>query len=308
MNIKKAKTPDDFKYMEQLELKYYSEEHVTPHKEAYLLHLSNPETGFVLEDGGRIAAFTDILPVKQGVYEGILQGVFNDKFLTADDLVDMEALREGDSINLLLSCVVVDDDYRETDALKMLLTAHLGYYRGFAERGIQIGSVVTSNVTKDGERFSERMGFERIGESEHHTAIYRIGFHQLIENVKKMKSKLEIKLLQYETDLLDPIFCSDVNVLNALIADDFTEYGQSGAVYDRSTAIRFLSAAKWRNIEIRDFSIRCLSSHTAVVHYTAVHKHLTEKKSLRTSIWVKEEGVWKLHFHQGTEMKAEGDD
>jgi hypothetical protein len=35
---------------------------------------------------------------------------------------------------------------------------------------------------------------------------------------------------------------------------------------------------------------------------------MTEKKTLRTSIWVKEEGVWKLHFHQGTEMKAERDD
>lgn len=308
MNIKKEKTLDDFRYMEQLELKYYSEEHVTPHQEAYLWYKANPNTGLVLEDNGRIVAFTDILPVKQEILQQIVNGTFNDKYLTPENLIDMDSLKEGDTFNLLLSCVVVDDDYRETDALRILLKAHLEYYGQYSKKGVRINSVVTSNVTEAGERFSERMGFERIGESEHGTAIYEIEFRQLIENVKKMKSKLEAKLLQYETDLLDPIFCSDVNALNARIADDFTEYGQSGAVFDREATIRCLSSAKWRNIEIRDFSTRCLSSHAAIVHYTAVHKELTEKKTLRTSIWVKEEGVWKLHFHQGTEMKAERDD
>jgi hypothetical protein len=35
MRIKRELTLEDFKYMEQLELKYYSEEHVTPFEEAY---------------------------------------------------------------------------------------------------------------------------------------------------------------------------------------------------------------------------------------------------------------------------------
>jgi len=56
MNIKSEKTLDDFIYMEQLELKYYSKEHVTPYEEAYLWHLSNPKTGFVHGFCYRIAA------------------------------------------------------------------------------------------------------------------------------------------------------------------------------------------------------------------------------------------------------------
>ena len=95
MNIKHEKTPDDFIYMEQLELKYYSEEHVTPHEEAYLWHLANPNNGFVLEDGGRIAAFTDILPVKREIFDRIAAGEFNDKYLTVEDLVVMEGLKSG---------------------------------------------------------------------------------------------------------------------------------------------------------------------------------------------------------------------
>lgn len=191
MNIKSEKTLDDFIYMEQLELKYYSKEHVTPYEEAYLWHLSNPKTDFVLEDNGRIAAFTDILPLKQGIFEQIIGGTYNDKYLTSDDLVSMDRLKEGDSVNLLLSCVLVDDDYRGTDALKILLDAHLDYYRGYADRGIMIETVLTSNVTEAGERFSERMGFEWIGRSEHQTTLYKTSFRQFDERVKALEPRMK---------------------------------------------------------------------------------------------------------------------
>ncbi len=303
MNIKHEKTLEDFIDMEQLELKYYSEEHVTPHEEAYLWHLSNPNTGFVLEDGGKIAAFTDILPVKREIFDGIVAGKFNDKYLTAEDLVVMEDLKEGAEVNLLLSCVLVDEEYRETDALKVLLDAHLNYYRSFLDRGIVIGDVVTSNVTRAGEGFSERMGFERIGRSHHQTTLYRTSFCQFIERVEQMKPRLEARLLQFEKDLLDPEFCENIDDLNSLLSAAFTEYGQSGTVYDRETMIRLLSSADSSDTSIEDFSIHCLSSHIAVAHYIAVRKGNKENKSLRTSIWVKEDGMWRLHFHQGTEIQ-----
>jgi len=192
MNIKSEKTLDDFIYMEQLELKYYSKEHVTPYEKAYLWHLSNPKTGFVLEDNGRIAGFTDILPVKQEIFDQIKCGTYNDKYLTSDDLIDMEELKEGDSVNLLLSCVLVDENYRGTDALKILLDAHLDYYRGYEDRDVMIGTVLTSNVTVAGERFSERMGFERIGRSEHQTTLYQTSFRQFDERVKQLKPRVKV--------------------------------------------------------------------------------------------------------------------
>lgn len=189
MNVKTEKTLSDFIYMEQLELKYYAEEHVTPHREAYLWHLANPKTGFVLEEEGRIVAFSDILPVKTGVCNQILHGDYNDKYLTAEDLISMEDLKEGDEVNLLLSCILVDDDYRKTDALRILLNAHLDYYRDFANRGICIRTVITSNVTAAGERFSERMGFDRVGNSKHGTTIYETTFRKFDERVKEMKGR-----------------------------------------------------------------------------------------------------------------------
>lgn len=191
MNIKTEKTIHDFIYMEQLELKYYTEEHVTPHREAYLWHLANPKTGFILEDQGRIAAFSDILPVKPEICDQILKGNYNDKYLTADDLVSMEDLKEGDEVDLLLSCILVDDDYRKTDALHILLNAHLDYYRDFVNRGISINKVITSNVTAAGERFSERMGFDWVGRSKHETTIYKTSFREFDDKVKGIKGRVK---------------------------------------------------------------------------------------------------------------------
>lgn len=332
MNIKAEKTMDDFIYMEKLELKYYAEEHVTPHEEAYLWHLANPKSGFVLEDGSRIAAFTDILPVKQDVFHQIAAGTLNDKYLSVSDLVEMGDLRAGDTLNLLLSCVVVDDEYRETDALKRLLCAHLSHYRTYAEKGIRLGTVLTSNVTMAGEHFSERLGFKKIGRSEHGTTLYHISFQEFFEQVNRMKPRLEEKLLQYERRLLDPTFCAERHRLEQVIASGFMEYGQSGRIYDRESMIRSLIHSEKREIEILNFQMECVSSHTAVVHYIAAERRCTAeqahsieklersmeelersgpepkqglescKRSLRTSIWIREDAYWKLFFHQGTAL------
>ena len=189
MRIKKELTLEDFKYMEQLELKYYSEEHVTPHKEAYQWHLANPDTSSVLEEEGRIIGFIDMLPLRKAVIDRILDGSFNDKYLKADDLVSMDKLREGESVDLLLSCIVVEKEYRKTGALKMLLDDKMEYYRNFVKKGIVIDSIVTSNVTEDGVRFSERMGFQRVGTSNHGTALFRTTFREFDERVRAMKPK-----------------------------------------------------------------------------------------------------------------------
>lgn len=191
MRIKGELTLEDFKYMEQLELKYYSEEHVTPSEEAYRWHLANPDTGCVLEEGGRIIGFIDMLPVKRAAFERILSGSFNDKYLTSGDLVSMEKLREGESVDLLLSCVLVDKEYRKTDALKILLDFSMEYYRGFVKVGIVIDSIITSNVTEDGIRFSERMGFQRIGITDHGTVLFRTTFREFDERIKAIRPKQE---------------------------------------------------------------------------------------------------------------------
>lgn len=186
MKIKKKLTIEDFIEMENLELKYYSSEHVTPHEEAFKWHLDFPETGVVLEDQGRIIAFLDLLPIKDTVFQSIQSGLYNDKYLTTNEIVKLDDLIIGDNVNLLLSCIVVDDKYRKTDALKILLHTQLSFYQTYLNQGIRIEHIITSNVTKQGERFSEKMGFQRIGESEHGTVLYISTFENLFNKVLQL--------------------------------------------------------------------------------------------------------------------------
>jgi Uncharacterized protein conserved in bacteria len=157
-------------------------------------------------------------------------------------------------------------------------------------------------VTRAGERFSERMGFKRIGTSEHQTALYQIGFHEFSVKVAEMKSRLENILFQAENNLLDPEFCRNPEFLEECLSEGFMEYGQTGRIYDRSAVIHHLLHGDDRKLEIQDFALRCLSRNTAEVHYIAVGREAPHPKSLRTSIWTLEEGSWKLCFHQGTKI------
>ena len=311
MRIKKNKVWKDFIDMEQMELAYYSEDHVTPYEEAYQWYLANPGLDMAVEDSGKIVAFSDIIPLKPAVYERVLERSFNDKYLTAEDMLQMEALKKGDVVNLLLSCIVVQEEYRKTEALKLLLNHHLDYYREFIRNGISVDWVLTSNVTEAGERFSERMGFERLGRTSHGSTLFRIRFSELDQRVMSMKSRLEVLLLRNERNLLDREFCRDRCRIEQLLADDFTEYGQSGTVYHKKDTIDVLYNGRISNIEIRGFEVKTLGTHTAMVHYIAHEQAAGFEQSigaasLRTSIWRFEEDAWKLLFHQATQLKNRG--
>ena len=222
MNIKDEKTLDDFIYMEQLELKFYSEEHVTLHQEAYLWHLSNPKTGFVLEDNGRIAAFTDVLPVKQDIFDQLVSGTFNDKYLTVDDLVFMEGLKRGESVNLLLSCVLVDEGLQGDGCIENFAQCPFGLLPGLREKR-------NSDRLRHHQQCDRRAGSIFLREwdlsgSESRSIRPRFtgrASASLNKRVRQLKPKLEGLLLQYEKNLLDPDFCRDIDNLNACLARGF---------------------------------------------------------------------------------------
>jgi len=183
MNIKDKKTLQDFIQMEKLELKYYSEDHVTPHKEAYEWYKAFPQTDVALEEGGKIVAFMDIIPIKEDVFNKIKKGRLNDKYLKTDDMIDLDTLAKGDTVNLLLSCIVVDEPYRKSNAIRNMIKEHLKHLQQYMDKGILIESIITSNVTSQGEKFSKGMGFKRVGASGHNSVIYISTFNEFIAKV-----------------------------------------------------------------------------------------------------------------------------
>jgi len=157
--------------MESMEKEYYSPEFIADYNEAFDWYNRFSFTTMAIEDQGRIVGFLDLFPITRKTFDLISQGTFNDKNLTAENILD---IRKTDlaPVNLFLSCIVIDKAYRKTEALKILLKAYVDYYNACISRGIIIDQIITDNVTLEGERFSAKIGFRKILDTNHSSVVY----------------------------------------------------------------------------------------------------------------------------------------
>ncbi len=114
-------------------------------------------------------------------------------------------------------------------------------------------------------------------------------------------------LRSLEQALLDPAIRRDRAQVGALLADDFIEFGSSGRVWNRQQIIELLSLEAPRKIVIRKFECRKIAEGVVLATYRAEERKpeigpLTS--SLRSSLWVNEDGKWLMQFHQGTPIIA----
>lgn len=185
MNIKNPLTLEDFKRMKDLEEKYYGKDFITPYEEAYRWYKTYEYTIRAVEIKGEVVGFINLFPINDRVYKLLKEGRFNDKYLEVKDLIDIEN-NSGEEINLFLSCVLIDEKYRKTKALTLILREYMNFYQGVNEK-IQIKNVITDNVTGKGEGFSKRLGFKKVKSSDHNSVIYEISFENFVENIKKRR-------------------------------------------------------------------------------------------------------------------------
>jgi glyoxylase I family protein len=90
--------------------------------------------------------------------------------------------------------------------------------------------------------------------------------------------------------------------LEALVDEAFTEVGVSGRTYDRAAILPLLHARSHAEISIDDFSAVPLSTDVVLVRYrmTAIDRGSASVEALRSSVWVRRAGRWRIRFHQGT--------
>ena len=112
---------------------------------------------------------------------------------------------------------------------------------------------------------------------------------------------------ELEQSLHRPEVRSSPAVLEALLADDFSEIGASGTVYDRRTTIEVLlrepAVGPARLPVIHDLTASALTDGVVLVTYRSVRKVegvTAEQSTLRSSLWVFDQGHWRMRFHQGT--------
>lgn len=112
---------------------------------------------------------------------------------------------------------------------------------------------------------------------------------------------LERILYELEQQVLRPATRSSRKHLEELLADDFLEFGSSGATYDQASVISSLMLEQPTAWSIANFKVRPLAEDVALVTYLGTKGG--GESSLRCSIWRRSGGRWRMTFHQGTKLE-----
>jgi hypothetical protein len=108
-----------------------------------------------------------------------------------------------------------------------------------------------------------------------------------------------------EEALLDAVVRRDRARVAALLADDFREFGSSGRVWPREEILGLLANEAYLPATMEDFRCAWIAEGVALVTYLTVRIDRESGQTfaaLRSSLWTKESGEWRMRFHQGTKI------
>jgi hypothetical protein len=119
------------------------------------------------------------------------------------------------------------------------------------------------------------------------------------------EDSLDNHLRRLEERLLQPEIRQSPEQLGQLIADDFSEFGGSGYVFNKQQIIEALLNEPPCQWSLRDFRAMVLSPDIVLATYRSTCKDLSTgdiSYALRSSIWRKQDGQWQIIFHQKTPL------
>lgn len=116
------------------------------------------------------------------------------------------------------------------------------------------------------------------------------------------------EILKLEKELLKSDVRKSGERISEILSESFIEYTSSGNEYYYKVGDVFQEEKDntLLNWEIVNFKTRILSGDCILATYKVIkHDECNENKkySLRSSIWKREQGRWKIIFHQGTICK-----
>jgi hypothetical protein len=118
------------------------------------------------------------------------------------------------------------------------------------------------------------------------------------------KGKWENEFLSLERLMLEDEVRHSIRHLERLLHDDFKEIGSSGRVYNKTMMIDMMMREDRRgqsDVVIREFRVTELAPDCTLVTYRTVGASAQVRRS---SVWVNENGRWRLVFHQGTKLPS----
>lgn len=108
-------------------------------------------------------------------------------------------------------------------------------------------------------------------------------------------------IYQKENALLVSENRTSSNFISEHLTADFREFGSSGNIHELDDVISWLKSESDFEFEIINFKVEALSDDIALATYYIL---MNGSKSLRSSIWILENNIWKMKFHQGTTVRS----
>lgn len=113
-------------------------------------------------------------------------------------------------------------------------------------------------------------------------------------------------VLKLERELQGAACRCDHARVRALLAEDFSEVGASGRIWDRASTLELLAAESEDAavIEVHDLTGRVVGDGFVLVRWDSDRGG---RRARRTSLWRREPGGWRLVHHQGTLLPDSAD-
>jgi len=120
-----------------------------------------------------------------------------------------------------------------------------------------------------------------------------------MDNIELSSIILNEKLLMQDHVRNDPAMIAE------LLKENFIEFTSSGKQYNYSFGDTFGSSASIIEIEDKSIKTIIINDETVLILYVAKKSDPNGEviRSNRSSVWNKQDGKWKLVFHQGTNIK-----
>jgi hypothetical protein len=105
-----------------------------------------------------------------------------------------------------------------------------------------------------------------------------------------------------ERALLTGTVRTDAAALDALLAEEFREFGASGRTYTKNEIVEALRVESSVVLALKDFRAERIGEGIVLVTYRSSRSEVghATRHALRSSIWVRRDGRWQIVFHQGT--------
>ena len=110
-------------------------------------------------------------------------------------------------------------------------------------------------------------------------------------------------ILGLEQRLLDPAVRKSRDELDRLLAEAFVEYTSVGVAYRKPEVIEALQGEIAQPRTISGFEAVYLADGVVLATYRLTRQATTDAsamQSLRSSVWTRAAGEWRMLFHQGT--------